>query len=120
MASTFPLYAILVIVLGLMLVTWLATPKGPNQTYVAHLPAHYKWNLTILPFQPQQILQVNQNICHAHSDMLLPHVDGHVHGAAAPHHRCVLPLSPLFSSLPLLTGVIQSVVPKHSFVQEAE
>ena len=84
MASTFPLYAIFVIVLGLMLVTWLATPKGPNQTYVAHLPALYKWNLTILPFQPQQILQVNQNICHAHSDMLLPHVDGHVSRAITP------------------------------------
>lgn len=30
----FPVIAILVIALGLMLVAWLGTPKGPQQTYV--------------------------------------------------------------------------------------
>ncbi|KAI5116652.1 hypothetical protein M0805_004914 [Coniferiporia weirii] len=34
MASAFPVLAILVIVVGLMAVAWLATPKGPQQTLV--------------------------------------------------------------------------------------
>ncbi|KAL5504283.1 VMA9 [Sanghuangporus vaninii] len=34
MASGFPVIALLVIVLGLMAVTWLATPKGPQQTLI--------------------------------------------------------------------------------------
>ena len=39
MASIFPVYAILVIVLGLIAASWLATPKGPHQTYVP-VPYH--------------------------------------------------------------------------------
>ncbi len=35
MASIFPVIAFLVIVLGLMAVAWLGTPKGANQTFVA-------------------------------------------------------------------------------------
>ncbi|PAV16250.1 v-type proton atpase subunit e [Pyrrhoderma noxium] len=34
MASIFPVYAILVIVLGLIAASWLATPKGPHQTLI--------------------------------------------------------------------------------------
>ncbi|EJD06951.1 uncharacterized protein FOMMEDRAFT_17400 [Fomitiporia mediterranea MF3/22] len=34
MASGFPVFAVLVIVLGLMAVTWLGTPKGPQQTLI--------------------------------------------------------------------------------------
>ncbi|KAH7104345.1 ATPase, V0 complex, subunit E1/e2 [Auriculariales sp. MPI-PUGE-AT-0066] len=32
MASAFPVFALFVIALGLMAVSWLATPKGPQQT----------------------------------------------------------------------------------------
>ncbi|KLO17155.1 hypothetical protein SCHPADRAFT_821991 [Schizopora paradoxa] len=34
MASIFPVIALLVIVLGLMAVAWLGTPKGANQTTI--------------------------------------------------------------------------------------
>jgi len=34
MASIFPVIAFLVIVLGLMAVAWLGTPKGANQTLI--------------------------------------------------------------------------------------
>ncbi|KAH8118208.1 ATPase, V0 complex, subunit E1/e2 [Phellopilus nigrolimitatus] len=34
MASAFPVLAILVIAAGLMVIAWLATPKGPQQTLI--------------------------------------------------------------------------------------
>ena len=44
MASGFPVVALLVIVLGLMAVSWLATPKGPQQTYVTRLVCLHRPN----------------------------------------------------------------------------